>query len=110
MGQHTEGAFTQGLGGIGVAHTQAGSSLPSGGASAVLTTVQILVGDQLRQLLLAVLLGCFGRPGVLTLCRLPVAEGLLLLRDVEAWWIASDFAADERALRAKLRDLAASAA
>jgi poly(A) polymerase len=29
-----------------------------------------------------------------------------LLRDVEAWWITSDFAADERSLRAKLRELA----
>ena len=30
----------------------------------------------------------------------------ILLRAVEAWWIAGDFAADETALRAKLRELA----
>jgi poly(A) polymerase len=29
-----------------------------------------------------------------------------LLRDVESWWIAGDFVADETALRAKLRELA----
>jgi len=29
-----------------------------------------------------------------------------LLRDVEAWWVGGDFAADEAALRAKLRELA----
>jgi poly(A) polymerase len=33
----------------------------------------------------------------------------ILLRAVEAWWIAGDFVADETALRAKLREFASQA-